>query len=101
MIDLYNIISDKTVEEIQNNKTYTVIFILNEMSWWSCPGDPNDMPDMNKRREYFNTINEYALKNNVNISCNELLNPDYTNWIEFLSYLINKLECLLISDLDH
>jgi len=93
MIDLYKTIADKSYEEINSNKNYKLILLLNDMTWW---GDPNDMPDMNGRKEIFNFINSFAIKHNVKLSCKELLDPEYKEWIKFACYLINNLKEILM-----
>ena len=92
---VYKLIANKSREEINSNEKYKIIDILFDMTWW---GDPDDMPDMGGRKKIFDFINTFALKYNIEISCKELLDPNYKEWCDLAVYICRKLERVLLDE---
>ena len=96
MLKLYEVISDKSIEEIKTNEVYYLILILHEISLWEFP---NEDENMDQRKRYFECINNYASKHKIEISCNELLDSNYKDWLKLDSYLIDKLKGTLLNEI--
>lgn len=95
MLELMKAIENKSYEEICNNEVYYIISIINEISWW---GDPYDMPNMQVRKKYYECINKYAQKHDIEISCKELLDPNYKEWLKLCCYLLKRLKKDLLNE---